>query len=89
MNLSQWSVSGQAQKGENMKLGKAINYKIIIEPSDNEGFIAKVGCGKFVFTDKGALISAMGEFLEHPEKWEGTYNKLLGNEAADEPCTAA
>lgn len=58
-----------------MKFGKAINYKIIIEATDNKGFIAKVGCGIFAFSNKEDLREAFNTFLDDPEACEENYNK--------------
>lgn len=57
-----------------MKFGKAINYKIIIEATDNKGFIAKVGCGIFAFSNKEDLKEAFNTFIDHPESFEKKYN---------------
>lgn len=62
-----------------MKLGKVTRYNINIEPSANNGFIVKVGCGRFVFNDVQSLISALSSFLNDPEKHEKEYNEIAGD----------
>lgn len=59
-----------------MELGKAINYNISIEPSQNKGFIVKIGCGKFVAENVDNLLSNLSEYLHHPEEWEKKYNAI-------------
>lgn len=57
-----------------MEFGKAINYNITIEPTDNKGFTAKVGCGIFAFSNKEDLKEAFNEFLDDPKGFEEKYN---------------
>jgi hypothetical protein len=58
-----------------MKFGKAINYIITITPTINKGFIAKVGCAIFCYSDAGALLKDLDEFLSDPIKLEKEYNE--------------
>ncbi|GAG76787.1 unnamed protein product [marine sediment metagenome] len=66
-----------------MDLGKAINYKITIEPSHNKGFIVKIGCRIFTFTTSELLINCLDEYLRNPEKWEKEYNESHGGEITE------
>lgn len=59
-----------------MELGKAINYKITIEPSQNYGFIVKIGCGRFVAENVDNLLKNLSDYLHHPEEWEKRYNEI-------------
>jgi len=69
-----------------MEFGKAINHKITIEPSDNKGFYAKVGCGRFVFATREELWKALGDYLANPKEWERVYNSLYHTcDATDQP----
>ena len=61
-----------------MKIGKVINHNIMIEPTANFGFIAKVGCGTFSFADKEALVFALREFLDDPKAFEKLYDSVSG-----------
>lgn len=58
-----------------MKFGRAIKYAILIEPTDNQGFIVKVGCGNFSFKNKFDLKDAINEFLDDPDGFEKLFNK--------------
>lgn len=66
-----------------MKLGKVIKYKITIEPTLNNGFIVKVGCGLFGYSSSGNLLNALDEYLKNPEKFEKEYNDLQGATAEE------
>ena len=59
-----------------MELGKVINYNIQIEPSSNNGFIVKIGCGKFVAENVTSLLNGLKAYLENPKEWEKKYNSL-------------
>ena len=59
-----------------MELGKVINYKITIEPSQNKGFIVKIGCGRFVAENVDNLLKNLRDYLYHPEEWEKRYNEI-------------
>ena len=61
-----------------MKLGKTINHKITIEPTQNHSFYVRVGCGRFAFQNGVDLLGALGEYLDNPEKWEKEYNEVGG-----------
>lgn len=63
-----------------MDLGRACKYNIGIEPSANNGFIVKIGCGRFVAKDREQLIEDLDEFLKAPEKWEKKYNDIYGGD---------
>lgn len=58
-----------------MKFGRAINYTILIEPTDNQGFMVKMGCGNFGFSNKDDLKKAFNEFMDDPDSLEKLYNK--------------
>ena len=64
-----------------MKFGKLINYGITIRPTHNEGFIVKVGCAEFSFTNKDDLLMALKVYLDNPEKYEKEYSKIVGETA--------
>ena len=53
-----------------MKLGKAINYEILIKPTSNQGFIVQVGCKQFCFEGRNNLIRALNKYLQDPEQLE-------------------
>ena len=58
-----------------MKIGKAMKYNIVIEPSGNMGFIVSVGCAKFVFESHKVMTESIKEYLDNPEKAEKEYGK--------------
>ena len=66
-------------KEKKMEFGKAINHIITITPTNNNGFIAKVGCGTFCYSDKESLLKDFDEFLSDPIKLEKKYNSTDGN----------
>ena len=81
-----------------MKFGKLINYGVTIHPTHNEGFIVKVGCAEFSFTNKNDLLIALEEYLDNPGEYEKEYNKVVGQtaepdtgraETAEQPATGA
>ena len=49
-----------------MEFGRVISHNILIEASNNNGFIVKVGCGRFAFSDTRSLIEALQEYLDNP-----------------------
>jgi len=59
-----------------MKFGRITIREIVISPSDNMGFIASVGCGRFVYSDKKDLVADLEAYLDDPKKWEAEYNKI-------------
>ena len=59
-----------------MKLGKVINYNITIEPSQNNGFIVKIGCGRFVAENVDSLLKQLTEYLSDPTKIEKRYDTI-------------
>jgi hypothetical protein len=61
-----------------MKLGKVIPHTITIEPSDNHGFVIKIGCGVFTALSASQMLLDLQEYLKDPEKWETEYNKSRG-----------
>ena len=61
-----------------MKLGKAIPYDILIQPSANMGFVTRIGCGTFVSKTKIDLIGDLESYLSDPAKWENEYSKTMG-----------
>lgn len=66
-----------------MKLGKRIKYKIEIDPTLNYGFVVKVGCGLFAFSNAKDLQTGLDEYLKNPEKFEKEYNDLQGATAEE------
>jgi hypothetical protein len=61
-----------------MKLGHAIPYGVKISPSDNKGFIVRVGCSTHVFATRKALVKALEEYTADPDKWVRKYYKNCG-----------
>ena len=61
-----------------MKLGKAMNFDIHIEASVNFGYIATMGCAKFVYTDIGELVNAIASYLKDPEGHEKMFFAEFG-----------
>ena len=57
-----------------MEFGKIINREIVISPSDNMGYVVTVGCGRFIYTDKKALVADLEAYLNDPQKYENDYN---------------
>ena len=43
------------------------------------GWIAKVGCQRVVFTEKSALLDALSSYLDHPEQTEANFLKTSVN----------
>ena len=66
-----------------MKLGKVMHHNIVIESSNNMGFVAHVGCGRFVFESKENLLAALDQYLTCPIDWENTYIKSHQEEATE------
>jgi len=58
-----------------MEFGNALPHDIKISGSHNKGFIVKAGCCTAVFTEKEALLKAIGEYIDDPEGMEKAYNK--------------
>ena len=54
-----------------MIFGQAMNYEIRITPTDNNGYIVKVGCAKFSFETKDSIKAAFNDFIDDPKKMEG------------------
>ena len=61
-----------------MIFGKAMNYEIRITPTDNNGYIVKVGCAKFSFETKDSIKAAFNDFIDDPKKMEGFYGEAGG-----------
>ncbi len=59
-----------------LEIGRIIKYEIHIIPSQNKGFIVKVGCGTFVANSRVELLSYLNEYLENPKSVEDEYSKL-------------
>lgn len=57
-----------------MEFGKAINFDVIIRPSNNNGFIVEVGCGRFVYQSKNILLADLEEYLSNPKAIEKQYD---------------
>lgn len=71
------------------ELGRKIPHDILIEPSDNMGFIVKIGCGKFVAESAEMMIAGIIKYLDDPELWVKRYNERpgRGNEVIQEERT--
>ena len=69
-----------------MNFGKAINHKIYIDPSGNNGFVVTVGCGVFVYTDTKQLIADLETYLANPEWMEKEYNMSQPNVTQEVQC---
>ena len=50
-----------------LEFGRAVQYTITIESSDNNGFIVNVGCGKFAFSNKDDMLEAIQEYVNNPK----------------------
>lgn len=61
-----------------MEFGKTINHKIIINPTNNNGFIVTVGCGVFVYETPDGLLTDLEQYLTYPTKLEKLYNESTG-----------
>ena len=57
-----------------LEFGRAVQYTITIESSDNNGFIVNVGCGKFAFSNKDDMLEAIQEYVNNPKVVEKRYN---------------
>jgi len=57
-----------------MEFGNALPHDIKISGSHNKGFIVKAGCCTAVFTEKEALLKAIGEYIDDPNGMEKKYN---------------
>jgi len=70
-----------------VEFGRAIEHKIIIEPTSNKGFYVRVGCGRFSFSNNEDLLQGLRDYLVNPEKLEKEYNRLQSQleEVAREP----
>ena len=66
-----------------MEFGKAIKYGILIEPTDNKGFIVKVGCGTFAFSNKEDLKEAFNGYMDDPEGFEKKYNETTHGDVTE------
>lgn len=56
-----------------LEFGRAIPHIINITPSDNKGFIVKIGCGTLAFSNKDDMIEAFQEYLNNPKDTEKRY----------------
>ena len=61
-----------------IKLGKAMGYSILIEPSLNFTYIATLGCMKLTFDDIDELTAAISAYLRDPEEHEEMFFKEFG-----------
>lgn len=59
-----------------LKIGKAIDYDILISPSSNFGFIVKVGCGRFIAASIDDLLDGLKQFLQMPDVFMKEYNGI-------------
>lgn len=66
-----------------MKLEKAIPYEIRITPSDNMGFLVRIGCGTFTAENRTNLLAMLSEYLQNPKGLEEKYNKSCTEEVPD------
>ena len=57
-----------------MNFKRAINYNIQIEPTQNNGFIVRVGCACFAYQNATDLISELEAYLNNAEAWEKKYH---------------
>jgi len=53
-----------------MKVGRAIRHEILVKPSDNFGYIVKVGCRVFTYSDPSELIQDLRDCLADPARLE-------------------
>ena len=70
--------------------GKVTKYDINISPTNNKGFIVRVGCCNAVFNKVDDMLNAIKEFLENPEEVEKAYNEACSCDGpiADVPMQA-
>jgi len=61
-----------------MEFKNALPHDINISGSSNNGFIVKAGCCTAVFTDKKAMLNAIEDYINDPEKVEKEYNASNG-----------
>lgn len=59
-----------------LEIGRVMMFPIAIEPSANNGFVVRVGCGTFVAESVDSLLSQLREYFEDPEKYHKAYNGL-------------
>ena len=71
-----------------MKLGKAMGYSILIEPSLNFTYIATLGCMKLTFNDIDELTAAISAYLRDPKGHEKMFFETFGD-APPEPVEVA
>ena len=64
-----------------MRLGKAMGSPITIEASVNLGYIATLGCARFVFTDADELTAAISAYLRDPEGHEKMFFEMFPSAA--------
>ena len=63
-----------------MELGRLIKHEIHIFPTDNKGFVVRIGCGYFVAESVDSLIDKLRRYLTDPERWEEEYKRRLGGQ---------
>ena len=61
-----------------MKFGMAIQHKIMIEPTANQGFVVKVGCCRRSYESSQSMIEDLMEYLSDPQGAERLYNESNG-----------
>lgn len=67
-----------------MEFKKALLYPIEITASENSGYLVKIGCAMYVFTDKGHLASFITEYITNPEEIRKAYYNNRGNQPREE-----
>ena len=60
-----------------MNFGKVFEHEIVIQPSSNNGFVVRVGCGLFVYNSLRSMLKDLREYLSDPQKFEKEYNESL------------
>lgn len=61
-----------------MEFKRRINHEVKIAPTHNDGFIMKIGCGRFAYIDPNAMLSDLRDYLNDPEGTEAKYNNMDG-----------
>lgn len=59
-----------------MKLKKRLKRDIVIKASDNDGFIVKVGCAEFSYSDHHVMCRDLAEYLSNPKKYEKAFEPI-------------
>lgn len=64
-----------------IEFGRKTKYDILISPSNNNGFIVRVGCCTTVYNNVDDMINAIKDYLNNPNEIEEMYNKKFQNQA--------